>query len=433
VPLAAVGVNAQTADEENETTVKRRAVVIAAQEADGAGPTIQMFHIGDVEAGGPGQFRRHAIGGGFPVAPRQLAEFGERFPNADADGDGAVSGPEREAYLTAAALSDSPAFLKQFPQADHDGNGTLDTLEAARAVSNPFSLVQFDRVDFHKVADEPGEMQIEISGIADGGGENIIFRVNGVDLIDGPSPSRWVQDNIAAEFEPQRVAEVQEGIRLARNAEFLEHHPEADTDGSGLLSDEEREVFEEQLMQEWLERIEVMPESEGMQLETEKDGVRMRTEGGKVVVKEGELTHTEAGESVSADRSKDHEVAEGADDSPRERAHKQAIKGDEWYQYTVNFIRRYQLTDVQQTRAFKALEHCYRLRDTFIRKIKIRDEAERSKRIEKHKREIFEKQLKPRLDRLPNRKQRQAAKEKASSKPQPTNEPSDHAAEKDDS
>ncbi len=185
-------------------------------------------------------------------------------------------------------------------------------------------------------------------------------------------------------------------------------------------------------MQEWLERIEVMREFEDMQLEAEGDGVRVRTEGGKVVVKEGELANAEGGEKVSADWSNDDEAAGGANGSPRERVRKKAVKGDEWYQYTVTFIRRYQLTDVQRARAFKVLEHCYRIRDTFIRKIKIRDEAGRSKRIEKYKREIFEKQLKPRLDRLPNRKQRQAAKEKASSKPRPANEPADHAAGHDD-
>jgi beta-lactamase regulating signal transducer with metallopeptidase domain len=69
------------------------------------------------------------------IGEAALARFAERYPAADADGDGKVSRAEHDAYLVALALSDPAAVLAQYPKADRNGDGKLDDEEAARLVT----------------------------------------------------------------------------------------------------------------------------------------------------------------------------------------------------------------------------------------------------------------------------------------------------------
>lgn len=64
----------------------------------------------------------------------ELSEFAKRHPAADADGDGAVSREERDAYLIALAMGDPASVLNEYPKADRNADRLLDAAEAARLV-----------------------------------------------------------------------------------------------------------------------------------------------------------------------------------------------------------------------------------------------------------------------------------------------------------
>ena len=110
---------------------------------------------------------------------------------------------------------------------------------------------------------------------------------------------------------------------------------------------------------------------------------------------------------------------------------------DEWERYTRTFIARFELDDEQRNSAWRIMRDCQQQRARYLASKRARvvqlqrrlsenksDEAEKPLReitnalreLEELKRpvvKIFEKQLKPRLDKLPTRAQRAAAAEKS--------------------
>lgn len=110
---------------------------------------------------------------------------------------------------------------------------------------------------------------------------------------------------------------------------------------------------------------------------------------------------------------------------------------DEWERYTHEFIARYKLNDDQSAAAMRVLHDCQEQRTSYLNRQQERiallqeratgpkkvGDAERITRELDQLREpiqrIFEQQLKPRLDRLPTRAQRQAAESAAASQPTP--------------
>lgn len=109
-----------------------------------------------------------------------------------------------------------------------------------------------------------------------------------------------------------------------------------------------------------------------------------------------------------------------------------------WEEYVRKFIARYQLDEAQSTQAKKILDMCQKRADEIISKKKVEflnaineihaaknaNDAERVDRLEKRVaelrapiEEIFERELKPRLDSLPTRAQRKAAEQADDSQP----------------
>ena len=112
----------------------------------------------------------------------------------------------------------------------------------------------------------------------------------------------------------------------------------------------------------------------------------------------------------------------------RTRLEQQAL--DEWAKYTRDFIKRNQLDDEQTQKAIQILRSCQALRDHYLRGKKREIEALETKlakakdadkravkdsiqRLHAPVEHIFETNLKPRLDRLPTRRQKREANAKA--------------------
>lgn len=70
------------------------------------------------------------------ASPATLQTFMTNHPTADADGDGAVTKVERDAYLVARAMARPDDVLAEYPSADRDSDGVLTATEAARLVNS---------------------------------------------------------------------------------------------------------------------------------------------------------------------------------------------------------------------------------------------------------------------------------------------------------
>lgn len=132
-------------------------------------------------------------------------------------------------------------------------------------------------------------------------------------------------------------------------------------------------------------------------------------------------------------KHKEISAAQRSSEEALERAAKAkltAIPADEWEAYTRDFINRFRLDTDQSQKAMLILLQCQQRRDAYL-KSRERDFADLGRRLvlasDKEKttvkerieilrrpvEEIFERQLKPRLDKLPTRKQRDAVEHPA--------------------
>jgi beta-lactamase regulating signal transducer with metallopeptidase domain len=265
------------------------------------GDNVMFFMVDD--AAGPG-----AAGETFEIAltcgPNEtmLAKFAETHPAADADGDGAVTRAEHDAYLVALALGEPSAVLTKFPAADRDADRKLSAAEAARLVAvglpdirplpGPGRFITHGPVQ--GAADEPVRiMRQALDGAASGDDakpvvHHIIRQIHsgdgapaeapteGVIVLRGPDganrpadsarspmvcmpapalPAPWILGNV--EGSPTRI-EVQRYLPLvaaAPLAAFLEANPKADANHDGTLTAAERDAYIERMMSEGRSRL----------------------------------------------------------------------------------------------------------------------------------------------------------------------------------
>jgi len=141
-----------------------------------------------------------------------------------------------------------------------------------------------------------------------------------------------------------------------------------------------------------------------------------------------------AGGGPAAGRSSAAVPDRGSKRTPGKRSAAGATSADEWEQYVQQFIQRYALTEEQASRANKILKSCQSQRDRLMRnraeqleRLNRQEEALRTSSDNPNKAKeqaeitaqraklmapidsIFDKQLKPRLEKIPTRAQREAA------------------------
>ncbi|MCC7292033.1 MAG: hypothetical protein IT449_08245 [Phycisphaerales bacterium] len=271
-----------------------------------------MIQGGSGGGAGPHHVMAFASAGGFPIVP---PDFIEQAPAADVDGDGKISREEYTAYHIAIALKDPQAVLAKYPAADRNKDGVLDAIEAARLIARP----PMPPMMFHGLAapgepgaaiavagrpiriamkkqnenSETGEVQVEVN--VEGGNEEVqvettpeggqivrrrIIQADGKEEVTvehtGPgeaadskfvafqehkpleSTADWMRQTIV--FQPKtrdvkpHIGELEQAMAVA----FLERHPEADADGDGKVSLDERKVAEEKARKSSLTRMKEM-------------------------------------------------------------------------------------------------------------------------------------------------------------------------------
>ena len=164
------------------------------------------------------------------------------FETADADGDGQVSRAERTAFLIALAMQSSDAVLREYPTADEDNNGKLDVDEALELVQRARARADIRRgLRLERAGAESGELdeeQLEEMKLAG--------RRANVELVKNMfTVQEWLLDNMSDEPAVEAVAEYAEMVGKAERAEFRKKNPDADADGDGMVSKEERAAFQQ--------------------------------------------------------------------------------------------------------------------------------------------------------------------------------------------
>lgn len=279
----------------------------------GEGHTNARFKIQSKPGGGASpHIMAFAAAGGFPIVP---PDFIEQAPQADVDGDGKISREEYTAYHVAIALKDPQTVLEKHPAADRNKDGVLDAIEAARLIARPpMPPMLFQahaapgepgaaiavagspvRVAMRKPEGEgeQGEVQVEVN--VEGGNEEVqvettpeggqvvrrrIIHPDGKEevTVDHTGPGGGVDPHVVAfqshkplestadwmrktiVFQPM-TRDVKPHIGVLEQAmavAFLERHPEADADGDGKISTEERKVADEKARKSSLTRMKEM-------------------------------------------------------------------------------------------------------------------------------------------------------------------------------
>lgn len=270
------------------------------------GSNIKMFAMQDgklVPVGGGGHMtiftesRGHGamMFGSADFTGRGFAEFKEDHPTADANEDGVLSFQEMRAFRVAKAMANSDAVMAQFPHADGNGDGVLDVAEAAQltgsglmhppapalgrimlrvvdvegmgesfdlTVEAPIVEVEFGDSVPHQIKiatstimrDADGERRTEFVQTVDADGlAEMTLTVDGEELYHGPPPATWLDEADLIEPTREEVAEHMVLLEEAESARFLEMHPEADEDGDGVISEEERQALQATFMAQMLE------------------------------------------------------------------------------------------------------------------------------------------------------------------------------------
>lgn len=259
---------AQDADQEAQPTIKHRIVVQTIGGEDGGQTGEEKIRVFVTSPDGLLQRLYSEDGSVMHVAMRleggrlakHLAQFAEQHPTADADGNGEVTRAEYDAYLIALAMSAPDAVLEEFSEADRDENEKLSSPEAARLVHGSMGGLHAPQTIVSKLSPvsegegRPARVQVRLE--ADEGEESRLTivregtwtaREQHVLLKKMASPGQWLLKNI--EYTPT-TDEVGRYVSIARETPsvmFLERHPEADADGDGKLTSEERETFLNQM------------------------------------------------------------------------------------------------------------------------------------------------------------------------------------------
>lgn len=174
---------------------------------------------------------------------KMLAGFIKDHPTADANADGEVSLGEYHAFVAARAMRDPAAVLEQFPDADLDKNGELVANEAAQLVSGGM-LVR----SMHSKSADGTQRNIVIRAEVRHEGAAPAKRIAGMGAFGHRNEAaKWVLANIEAEPTVAEVSTMAASIEEASRADFIKHHPEADTDKDGRISDAEMSAFDKQM------------------------------------------------------------------------------------------------------------------------------------------------------------------------------------------
>ncbi len=269
------------------------AVAVVREAADDEHGTLRAVHTKILIE----KLRAHRIALAKFHSEKAQAAFAEEHPTADVDEDGKVSKTERGAFLTALAMTDPDAVLERFPKADKNDDGALDDVEAARLVARPtggivrrLRLADESFVVRSDGAAEDGDVHFTVTPTDVHVGEfrsidvqevdksivqqdadrtvKAIYRVlaptKDTEVVQSDyvehvatsfrvrvrtgSPEDWLLKNIAEEPTYDEVEYHVESVALARDAEILERHPDADLDGDGLLTDDERAALHDSLL-----------------------------------------------------------------------------------------------------------------------------------------------------------------------------------------
>ncbi len=236
-----------------------------------------------------------------------LAEFLSQHPSADANGDGALSSVEHDAYLAAQVVADPTAVLNQYPKADRNADGAIDATEAARLIAGGADMDALPipgggvwstaapagagedgaprviklRRRVNAGEDEAAPKVIQLGEATDGQPRKMI--VQRVENPDGTTSvtvtgdaageadadvpniltraksfmpaSIWVKQNLTADVSAAQVAALVPAVEQAPLAMFLEHNPDADANHDGRLTPEEREAYIERHMSKVREKL----------------------------------------------------------------------------------------------------------------------------------------------------------------------------------
>jgi hypothetical protein len=144
-----------------------------------------------------------------------LARLANHLPNADADGDGTLG----EAELDAVKVRFREHLLERHPEADTDGDGTLSVEEADAFHAGRMEEHRTRILQRHPEADADGNGALSDAEMHD-------FKA---DRPGHGAPHGKGHHGFAPGPE--------------HRTRILEHHPEADADGDGALSDEEIHEF----------------------------------------------------------------------------------------------------------------------------------------------------------------------------------------------
>ncbi len=186
--------------------------------------------------GAPDNMKINVIRAGVPTA-EELAAFLAAHPTADANADGQLSRSERSAYLTALAMHDQAGVVQRFPKSDTNGDGQLSAEEAAQLVTGGMF--------FRKI-----EGPARADGLKTTSEDVIVTRFHRgdakppLDCLTNPNETTtWLIENVQYAPPATEVAQYVETVESAPFTAMLKRHPEADTNGDGKLSAEEREAF----------------------------------------------------------------------------------------------------------------------------------------------------------------------------------------------
>ena len=182
-----------------------------------------------------------------PYAGRQAdgLERISKTAGVDLDDNGKISGEERTTFLLALAMEGSTEVLATFPDADLDNDGRLSIEEA-------YEFIRGSRV---REDNERRKMKV-IEAAREEGVENEKeigqrLREAGVDRFAAAHQildrTEWLLKTVPQEPAVDRMSEYMEFVSQGALAEFLKRFPDADSDGDGVLTQEERTAYHTKL------------------------------------------------------------------------------------------------------------------------------------------------------------------------------------------
>lgn len=337
---------------------------------------------------------------------RGFAEFKEDHPTADANEDGVLSFQEMRAFRVARAMSNADAVLAQFPHADGNGDGVLDVEEAAQlagqglphppmpvlarsmlrvvddeGMGESFDLtVEAANVEIELGEDVPhqvkfatntimrdahGERRTEVVQTVDADGlAEMTLTVDGEELYHGPPPATWFDHADLIEPTREEVAEHMLLLEEAESARFLEMHSEADQDGDGVISEQERQALQATFMAQMLE-------ADNWSTDLHEDGMLEMREDHRAMVEEVLKALESEGSGDPAVMKELEEAlarARGAHGDVKIDA-KRAKGKDSWVAIKDEFVRKHDFPREAIELADEVCEAAVEVRDKIIKQI----------------------------------------------------------------